>query len=88
MLDVAIYRRKQEPRTGLRSPDRAMGDGEEEIREDGENGKGETHQRLQPALLLAGGLQLVAGDGERRRLRAAVECERAVRGRGGLGQGG
>ena len=63
LLDVAIYRRKQEPRTGLRSPDRAMGDGEEEIREDGENGKGETHQRLQPALLLAGGLQLVAGDG-------------------------
>ena len=44
-----------------------MGDGEEEIREDGENGKGETHQRLQPALLLAGGQWLVAGDGEWRR---------------------
>jgi len=30
LLDVAIYRRKQEPRTGLRSLDRAIGDGEEE----------------------------------------------------------
>ena len=74
--------------------DRAIGNGEEEIREDDENGKGETYWRLQPALLLSGGRRLVAGDGESRRscgglvqggwrLRASVECESAsVRGRG------
>ena len=88
ILDVAIYRRKQEPGTGLRSLDRAIGNGEEKIREDNENGKGETHRGLHPVLLLAGGRRLVAGDGDRRRssgrlvgrrLRASVEGESDVR---------
>ena len=64
---VAIYRSQKKARTGLRSLDRAVEDGEEGIREDDENGEGETHRRLQPALLLAGGGRLVAGDGGRRR---------------------
>jgi len=63
--------------------DRAIGNGEEEIREDNENGKGETHRRLQLALLQAGWRRLVAGGGARagghlvrlgRRQRASVEC--------------
>jgi len=65
MLDVAIYRRKQEPGTGLRSLDRAIGDGEEEIREDDEDGKGQTHRRFQPSLLLAGGQPATATGGAR-----------------------
>ena len=47
--------------------DRAIGNGEEEIREDNKNWEGETQRRLQPALLLAGGWRRVAGDGQRRR---------------------
>ena len=94
---VAIYRSQKKARTGLRSLDRAVEDGEEGIREDDENGEGETHRRLQPALLLAGGRRLGDGDGERRRLcgrtpgraRAAPAwCVRPLSaGRGGLGQG-
>ena len=93
LLDVAIYRsQKKSKNRSIRSIDRAIGNGEEEIREDDENGKGETYWRLQPALLLSGGRRLVAGDGESRRscgglvqggwrLRASVECESAsVRG--------
>ena len=92
LLDVAMYRSQKKATTGLGSLARAIEDGEEEIREDDENGKRETHQGLQPALL-AGGQRLVAGDGERRRScrslvgRAAAVCECCAVPRGGLGQG-
>ena len=54
----------------------------------------ETHRRLQPTVLLAGGRRLVAGDGERQRSCAAGGHLRAssrrvlAAGRDGLGQKG
>ena len=88
LLDVAIYRRQKKSKNrSLRSIDRAIGNGEEEIREDDENGKGETYWRLQPALLLSGGRRLVAGDSERRRRRASDGAVRLCV-RGGEGWAG
>ena len=64
---------------GKQRPERAGCFGEEEIREDNENGKGETHRRLQPALLLAGGWRRSCGRLVGRRLRASVEVGSDVR---------
>jgi hypothetical protein len=86
LLDVAIYRRKQEAKNrSLDQKDRYVNRGGNYRRKEKEGRKQsrgrqerETHRRLHPALLLASGWRLVDGDGERRRScgRRLRECVR------------